>query len=179
MAEQFAFEKSLGDRAAIHGDEPPLRPQRKAMDDPGEELLAGPAFAADEHGGCGRRDLPGEPQHLLHGGRPGHEVDQKPLFKVGKLPGPVHAFGKFIEHRLEIGRLKRFDKIKGGAVLQRIGRLLDFMDGGEHHDFGMVPRADVINDIHLERGHPFDVKKNDFHRVSSQGGRAPLPGMRR
>ena len=87
---------------------------------------------------------------------------QEPLLQLNELSGSVDAERQFVEHALQVGELDRLDKIKCGAVLERIGRLFDFIDGGEHHDLGMVPRADIIDNIHFDRRHPFDVQKNDF-----------------
>ena len=44
-----------------------LGPRRMAMNGPGDQLLAGAAFAGDQHRGIGRRDQRDALEHLLHG----------------------------------------------------------------------------------------------------------------
>jgi hypothetical protein len=70
VAEQLALEERVLDRAAVQGDEAALVPLRHAVDDAGEELLAGPAFAADEDRRGGGGDFHGELQTLDIAGEP-------------------------------------------------------------------------------------------------------------
>ena len=48
VAEQFALQQGVGDRAAINGHERPLRPPAALVDRPRDEFLAGPRLAGDE-----------------------------------------------------------------------------------------------------------------------------------
>ena len=67
VAEQLGFQQVLRDRGAVDGDEGLLRAVGAAVNVARQHLLAGPAFAGDEHGGVGTRDLLGELDHFRHG----------------------------------------------------------------------------------------------------------------
>ncbi len=56
VAEQLRLDERLGDRAAVHRHERPLRARAVVVDRPREPLLARPALALDEHRRLGRRD---------------------------------------------------------------------------------------------------------------------------
>ena len=51
MPEEFAFEKVLGDRPAIHRDERSFSPRRLCMDRTSDDFLARAAFAGHENRG--------------------------------------------------------------------------------------------------------------------------------
>ena len=61
VSEQLRFEQVLLQRGAVHLDEVARRAQRVVMDRAGDQLLAGPRFAADQHRRVALR-------HLLHDG---------------------------------------------------------------------------------------------------------------
>ena len=55
VAEQLGFDQIFGQRRAVHDDQRP-RPARRQMVKPlGDQLLAGPALADDQHGPVERR----------------------------------------------------------------------------------------------------------------------------
>ena len=56
VAEQLAFQKRLGDGGAVEADERPFAALAGKVDGAGDQLLAGAAFAADQHRRVGRRD---------------------------------------------------------------------------------------------------------------------------
>ena len=51
MTEQLALQQLVGDGGAVDGGEAPLGPRAHAVHRAGQDLLAGPALAGDEHGG--------------------------------------------------------------------------------------------------------------------------------
>jgi hypothetical protein len=53
MTEQLGLEQLLGDRAAVHGDEHPIRPPAVVVEGSSDQLLAGPALAGHQHGAVG------------------------------------------------------------------------------------------------------------------------------
>ena len=55
VAEELALDQPLGDRGAVDRDQRPGGAPAVRVDRAGDELLAGPALAGDEHGGVGRR----------------------------------------------------------------------------------------------------------------------------
>ena len=56
VAEQLALQQRLGDGGTVEADERPLAARAGEMDGAGDQLLARPAIAADQHRGVGRRD---------------------------------------------------------------------------------------------------------------------------
>ena len=66
VAEQFAFQKLLGNGGAIDREERLLAAVAVMINRAGDEFLAGAAFAGDERGGVGAGDLADELEHLLH-----------------------------------------------------------------------------------------------------------------
>ncbi len=66
VAEELALEQRVGERGAVDGDEGSLAPVRGVVDRAGDQLLAGPGLAADQHAGVARGDLLHVPQQLLH-----------------------------------------------------------------------------------------------------------------
>src|SRR5512138_1354226 len=63
-AEQLALEQLRRQRRAIHLDEGLIAPARELEDRARDELLAGPALAAHEHGDVGVGDLLDDLAHL-------------------------------------------------------------------------------------------------------------------
>jgi hypothetical protein len=63
VPEQLGLEELLGERDAVHDDEWLVRSPAPPVDRAGDDLLAGPALAADEHGGIG----PGHFAGQVHG----------------------------------------------------------------------------------------------------------------
>ena len=57
VSEEFALEERLRDGRAVDRDEIALA-SAEFVERAGDQLLAGSAFALDEHAGPGRRDLP-------------------------------------------------------------------------------------------------------------------------
>ncbi len=96
VSEQLRLQQRLGDRPAVDRDERAVAPAALRMDGVGEELLAGPALALDEHRGVG----PGDPRHdvedLAHLGRVADEV----LEPGGRLRVP-HLLSRFGLHPVE------------------------------------------------------------------------------
>ena len=66
VAEQFTLDQLPGQARAMHGHQPLAGAGTELMERPGDQFLARPAFAADEHIGLGRRDLAHRLQYLLH-----------------------------------------------------------------------------------------------------------------
>ena len=55
VAEELALDQVFGDGAAVDGDERPARRVECVVDGPGDQLLARPRLALDEHGGRSAR----------------------------------------------------------------------------------------------------------------------------
>ncbi len=73
VAEELAREDALGEDAAALGDEGPARAIAAVVDGAGDELLAGPGLAEDEHGHVGRGDAGDARREEAHGLALAHE----------------------------------------------------------------------------------------------------------
>ena len=67
MAEQLGLDQLLRQGRAVDEDERLVRAQTVPVDQAGDELLAGAAFALDQHGHVAARDLLRHLDHLAHG----------------------------------------------------------------------------------------------------------------
>src|SRR5260370_37700518 len=66
MAEEFAFEERFGQRGAIKGEKQTVSALAVLVDRAGGKLLAGTAFAIDQHGRFAESDALDESVNLLH-----------------------------------------------------------------------------------------------------------------
>src|SRR5581483_12351863 len=66
VAEQFALEQRVRDRAAVDGDEWTCGSVAVIVDGPGDEFLAGATLALDQHGRPAPRHLADEFEHFHH-----------------------------------------------------------------------------------------------------------------
>ena len=111
---------------------------------PGEHALAGSAFAAQEHRGIARRDLPGEIQHPLHqraaalqprviAGLIDHSLQTRDLlFQHAELQ---HA----LAHQAHLCRRKRLGEVIERAQFHGLNRAVDRAVRGDHDH--LDPRA--------------------------------------
>src|SRR5258708_2635125 len=83
MAEELGFEQMLWKRAAVYRHERHRGPAAVVMQRASDQLLAGPAFAEDQHGGLGIGHALNEPVNRLHArARPDHRVETKFILKL-------------------------------------------------------------------------------------------------
>ena len=112
MAEQLAFQQGLGDRRAIDRDEGLLGARAQAVDRLRQHLLAGAAFAKQQHGDIGRRDLldgAQRPRHLRArrddavDRRARRQLDQPAILalELGELRGAL----EHVAQQIDIDRL--------------------------------------------------------------------------
>ena len=67
MAKQRGFQQVSGHGAGIHGNEWPVFARRVHVNGFGDQLLAGSAFALDEHGGAAGGHLAHQIEYAEHG----------------------------------------------------------------------------------------------------------------
>ena len=116
VAKQLALHQMLGERAAVDGHEGPRGPGAAVMDRPGDELLAGPRFAAHQHARIARGHPGNEP---AHGAEPRRTADEtrcslcpshpplerpEPERQLAFLPHPF-------QHGLDLGKLARLGEV--------------------------------------------------------------------
>ena len=89
--EQLALEERGGNRRAVHAHHRPFAPPAQLVNFGGEQLLTGPGFAEQQHGGIGGRHLPDLLHDLADGGALSDDgVAAQPLPGLGP---EVHVFG--------------------------------------------------------------------------------------
>ena len=144
VAEEFALQQVLRQRSAIHGHEGLGPAQAVVMNRAGDQLLAGAAFAGDEHGGVGCRALRDQPVHLLHPrARPDHVVQAVPgihgELEIQVLLPQRPALERPGHGELELLRVEGLRQVVEGAELHALHRGLDLGQAGEHDhlDVGM------------------------------------------
>src|SRR5512141_827190 len=77
MAEQLTFQQFRRQGGARHHTERFSGAPAPAVDRAGQDGFPGPALAAEEHRGVGRRDLPGDFHGALHGGAGARRTDRR------------------------------------------------------------------------------------------------------
>ena len=117
MTEQFRFQQSAGNRAAVHADKRPPPPFTGIMNPLGDNFLAGAAFAANQHGRRGLCCLGGQCQH----------VDDLAAFAdvIGKGVGRLFRAQKFL---FQIFRL-------GGYLRKPCHKVLEFRNILDNRDY--------------------------------------------
>ena len=140
VSEQFAFQQIFRNRRAVDLDERPGGALRVLVNGAGDQIFSDAAFAAEQHGGIGRRDALDQRQHGLHFVALRHDVvvgvaaaqrlAQRAIFfaqavRIEFLANHQHEFGerKRLGHEVARANLHRFDGRFDGAV-------------GRHHDHG-------------------------------------------
>ena len=130
MAEQLALEEPLGDRGAVEAHVGAGAAGAEVVDRLRDELLAGAALAAQQHGGAALRDDLGGAEDLLHALGAADDVRQ------------AHALADLLAQQLVLldeGGLFRLDHLvqlhglpdDGGDGLEQPDVLLEVDVGGE------------------------------------------------
>ena len=175
MAEQLRLDQFLGNRGAVHLDEPFAAAQAVPMNGSGDEFLADTALAGDEHGGVGRRRPADRRHHLLE---PAAVADHLMADLDGALERPVLVpeagllEGVLNRHAQPVGALERLLEKVERALPDRLDRRARRPVRGDHHDrqrvvHGMQTRQDVeavhARHLHVEQHQvgrfPFDQRE--------------------
>ena len=131
----------------------------------GDEFLARAAFAGDEDGRAGRRDLADELVDLLHRGRVADDGLPRLLrVGLGRKRRDLAAMAlrdaeRLGEQVLEMRDVERLEDVVVGAELHRLDRRLRRAVGGHHDDD--LPRVDLPD--FLERIEPALLAHADVH----------------
>ena len=144
MAEQFAFEQRFGYRRAVDADVIAGAPLAQGMERAGDQLLARPALAQDQHGGIGRRHGLDQLAQLANPDRIADDLVQPIRFAGARAqllifedqPVPLRAAGDGVEQFF--GR-EWFRQVINGAGLDRFDRQLGRGERGDHQDRQMGP----------------------------------------
>ena len=155
MSEQLGFEQILGDRCTVHRDELLLGARAPAMNEVGQQFLAGARFAGDQDARARRRHRFRQPQHLDHGGV---AIDDCMAFLGDRLENGGDEVGLWWQ-RDELARacLDGVDRGFGVGVhaagdhrnIDALGRETDDESRDveldvDHHEFGPLTRAQGV-----------------------------------
>jgi hypothetical protein len=138
VAEQLALEQLVGQRAAVDGDKRVIAARAVMVDRLGDQLLAGAALAAQQHGACGGRHLRHQLHDLTHLLGAGHEAIEAVAPLQGRHeasePLPPESDGDIGEDLVGVERLE--DVVEGPEVPGLLGRLVGAV-GGDDDDRGV------------------------------------------
>ena len=142
MAEQFALDQVLGQRAAIDGHKGHVGPGALIVDGAGDQLLAGAGFAEDQHGRIGRGDFGDQLADLGHGGSLPDELRFafdlfQAAFDGQKLVRQFALGGHAAEQVLQIDQLAGFGQIVECALAQGGHGRVERRFAGEHDRLGL------------------------------------------
>jgi len=153
MAEEFGLEQVLRKRAAVHSHEGHRGAPAVVMQRTGDEFLAGPAFAEDEHGGLGIGHALNEPVDRLHAGaRADHRVETKFILKLAaEFDILLERMHGFLLHQRVVDALDQLVDLKGlldkvlRAGAERLhGALLRALPRNHDHGDGPVVLLDLL-----------------------------------
>ena len=132
MPEQLRFEQLLGDRAAVHRDEPALDAAAVVVDRARDQLLAGAALARDQHRAVGARDLRHDVEHAAQRAAVADDVLEAVLRAQLALQRAVLGLEATVldrlldepAHHVEVALVERLLEVPERARAQRFDRAL-------------------------------------------------------
>ena len=141
VAEEFGFEKIFGEGRAIDGEHRAVFARGGEMDRPGDDFLAGAAFAADQDGGVAAGDHLDFLADLIHGGAVADQRARRTDFghaAVGLIfQAKAAVFERAIDEQFDLVAVERLLNV---IVRAQLHRLDGVGDGGEcgHQNDGHV-----------------------------------------
>ena len=139
VAEQLALQQVLAQRIAVHRDERFVLAQAVVVDGARDQLLAGAAFAGEQHRRIGRRALRHQPVDRLHLRARSDDV-LEPVFRghlaleIDIFLQELPPFERALHYQLEFVRFERLGDVIEGAELHRLYRRVDLRQAGDHND---------------------------------------------
>ncbi len=162
VAEELGFHQRLGDRRTVEADERALAARAVDVQRTGDDLLACPGLAADQHGGLRRRHLGDRVQQPQHGRAAADDAAaleasrqlgaQRAVLRL--QPGVLH--GAF-ERDAQLVEVERLGEVVVRPLLESGHGRLDRGEGGHDDDRdGRVDRLDgreCLEPRHLQHAH--------------------------
>ena len=157
--------------------------RREIVQGPGDQLLAGPALALDQHGGGGGRDLLHHPHHLLHRRAFGDQLRRAPrdlLAQPEVLPAQPLALLRLAQDEEHLVGAEGLAQIVVGAGLHRLDRqLVRCRTRSSRSPWSSgrsaLRRPQQVEAVHLRHAHVGDQRVV----VAQPRARAPPPRRRR
>jgi hypothetical protein len=189
VTEEFGLEQRFGEGRAVGDDEGAVLARAVVVEGAGDDVLAGPGLAGDEHGAVGGRDLGDELHDLAHAGRGAdHVADAVPGLEFGAEPAgqvdEVLAFERAGRGDQELRRADGFFEVVEGPELDGFDGRLDRGVSRDDEDFGVgrdIARgAEQLDAVHLRH---FDVEQEQVEVLLAEqiesfagrrGGRDPV-----
>jgi hypothetical protein len=168
VAEELALEQALRDRRAVDRDEGPRGARSGEVDRPGDDLLASPALAGDEHRAPAVGDLADQGEDLPHRGARAEQIAERGGLVDRAAQPPVlllerTALEGLLEHDQQRVLLERLGEVVAGARTHRLDRRVDAAEGGHQHDGGVGPAvADLAEQLDPGAARHADVREHDL-----------------
>ncbi|MCY1291392.1 hypothetical protein D9M70_405780 [compost metagenome] len=152
VAEHLALDQRGRDRAAIDREERLAAPRRQLVHGLRGQLLAGAAFADQQHRGLGGRHARELVIDRLHHLRTAHQPAKAAIaaqFAAQRMDfgAQLAGGGQALEHGLQPCHVDRLDQVVGRAGAQRVDRAFDagIAGGQDHFDAG---GTDLVEQLH-------------------------------
>ena len=182
VAEQFAFQQVLVQRAAVHGDDGLVRTGAQVVDQPGQEFLARAAFALDQHRGAAGGHPACHIDQLLHFPAPvddpvrGYALFPHLLTENLVFPDQRAPLGDAVHQEQELVKLYGLRDVIDGAGLHGIhGRFDRPVGGHDHHvDFRVDPLY-LFKDLHAVHARHLVIEEDDIELVRADALNGLVP----
>jgi hypothetical protein len=170
VAEELAFEQGVGNRTAVHGDEPVRGPRAVVVDGARDKFLPGAALPLNQHGGPTARDASDEFEDLDHflaladqRGGPRAFTERTMQRPIVFDQAPVLDGARHGEHQLV--EIHRFGDVIVSPLFHRLDRRIDGAERRQQHDgrlrHGLAKR---IQQIQTGTGRHADVAQDGVIR---------------
>ena len=139
MPEHLARQQLFAESRAVHDGKRTLTAGALPMEGPGQNGLAGAAFAAQEDRDVVRGGAADHVEHRAHGGARGGEHHFRRgtgelLLEVGDAPGQVHPRASLFDRALDLGRCERLRQVVARPAADRLHRRVDGGVRGDDDD---------------------------------------------
>jgi len=165
VSEELAFQQRLGEGRAVQLHEGALRPRAAFVNGGGDQLLARPRLARDEHAGSRRGDLRDGLEDRIHGSGTPHDVGEAVfLSEAGAQQACFLAQATVLElarhHQGQLAHIDGFGEVVSGPGAHGSHGRLDLAEGRhDHHGqigiqlVQLAQQLDSVHAGHLEIGH--------------------------
>ena len=174
MAEQLGFEQLLRDGAAVDGHERLARARAGAVDGAGQQLLAGAAFARDQHARIGGRHQAGLGQHIGHGLAAADDLFAPTVVTAGIALGPGAQAGGLADLVEQLVAVEGLGQVGESAARGGVHRIGDgAVRGQQDHRQGWMLGADLVEQlqsVQARQAHIADHQRGLGHGQLRQGG---------
>src|SRR5690606_2455518 len=181
VTEQLGLEQVLGDRAAVDGDERLVGAVALVVDEPRDQLLAGPALARDEDGRGVAGDLAGGLERLAHGGGLRDDLavaalDADLVAQAADLAAQRLPLLGLLEREHELVGAEGLGQVVVGARLHGLDRELGAAVGGHDDDQAVaLLRAVALEELEARQPRHADVAQDDVGPELLRASEAFLP----